>query len=363
MHLSFSSTKAMNTIGNLLRLTTFGESHGKAIGGILDGLPPNTLIDTKQVQSFLSLRSPGKRLTSPREEPDIVEFLSGLDSNSLSTGAPIAFVIANVDQRPKDYNSLSNLYRPSHADYTYALKYGIHGETGGGRSSARETAVRCVAGAIALQWLKTKGVEICAYVSQVGKHKIPQPSKIYANDEVYQYETRCPHSETDRAIRKEILQLKEQGNSIGGIVTCQAYGVPIGWGAPLYNKLNAQIAFALMSINAAKGVEIGDGFSLAELYGTQANDPMQITPDGKIKFLSNHSGGIQGGISNGEVITARVAFKPTATITLPQQTITHELKSTIFSAEGRHDPCIAIRAVPVVQSMFALALADAALQA
>lgn len=355
----------MNSIGERLRLTTFGESHGKAIGGILDGLPAQFRIDRDHVQRFLDLRRPGtSALTSPRLETDRIEFLSGLDASDYTTGAPIAFIIPNKDTRPKDYNNLLEAFRPSHADYTYHIKYGAHGQTGGGRASARETAVRCAAGAMALQWLEQNyGVKLSTYVSQVGPYTLPTDLGFIPQEEIYSYPSRCPHPDTNAQIEDYIKRLKREGDSSGGVVTCIATGVPVGWGEPLYDKMHARLASALMSINAAKGFEVGDGFAFASMRGSEANDSMGIDIAGQPIFRSNHSGGIQGGISNGAPIRLKVAFKPTPTIAQEQKTITHDGEETQIRAHGRHDPCLTLRAVPVVEAMTAITLCDLALQA
>lgn len=355
----------MNSIGTALKLTTFGESHGVGIGGVLDGLPAGFSIDLEAIRKFVSLRRPGSSpLVSARHEPDEIEFLSGLSSSMVSLGSPIAFFVKNIDARSSDYNNLSQVFRPSHADYCYHIKYGgYYGATGGGRASARESVARCVAGNIAMQWLqKEYGVSVFAYVSQVGTVRLPQTPTIQELQTVYQYPSRCPHTETNQAIQTYLQQMRAARDSVGGIVTCAIHGVPAGWGEPLYHKLHAHLSYSLLSINAAKGIEFGDGFVLAEMQGSVANDSIRTdSKTGEVKFTSNHSGGIQGGISNGAPILMRVAFKPTPTIGLAQKTIDVHGNSITLQAAGRHDPCVAIRAVPIVQSMAALTLADAAL--
>ncbi len=350
----------MNTIGKLFRLTTFGESHGKAIGGVIDGCPAGLFVDMEAIERELLRRRPGQsHYTSPRQESDMVQFISGLFRGE-TTGAPIAFMIDNKDVRSADYDSLSSIFRPGHADYTYFHKYGIRDPRGGGRSSARETAVRVVAGAVAKQLLAPLGIRCTAYTSQIGLVCIPQENaKEYSPEEVESSPIRCPDFNASGLMEAVIETAKKESDSVGGIVDCQISGVPVGWGEPLYGKLHAALGAAMLSINAAKGFEVGDGFALASMRGSEANDQMVAAEDGGISFLSNHSGGISGGISTGQDIRFRVAFKPTPTIGQKQQTVNEQGESISLSAVGRHDPCVVPRAVPVVEAMTWLTLADA----
>ncbi|MBD5337373.1 MAG: chorismate synthase [Bacteroides sp.] len=328
----------MNSFGINFRLTTFGESHGPAIGGVIDGCPAGWRLDTAEIQRELDLRRPGvSRLTSARREADHVEFLSGVLADGTVLGSPIAFLIRNTDQRSADYEALREVYRPGHADFTYQLKYGVRDHRGGGRASARETASRVVGGAVALQWLRQIAeIRIEAELTQVGSVRTTDGGDVLA----------------------EIERVRALGDSVGGVVSCRIDGLPAGVGEPVGDKLQARLAAAMMSINAAKGFEYGDGFAAAEMLGSKANDPMRKGADGRPLFLSNHSGGILGGISTGEPVTFRVAFKPTPSIALPQQTVNHDGNEVEIKVTGRHDPCVALRAVPVVKAMAALTLAD-----
>lgn len=354
----------MNSFGRIFKLTTFGESHGEAIGGVLDGCPSGIRINMEEVQGFMQLRRPGtSSLVSPRKEEDTVRILSGLLPDGTTTGHPIGFIIENKDVRSQDYSSLSQLYRPSHADYTYHHKYGIPPQAGGGRASARETAVRCVGGAIALQMLQQKfGISIFPYICSIGEATLTDQERSELSIErTYSFPSRCPHPEADKRFSHYLLKTATQGDSIGGLVQCIIKGVPIGWGSPLYDKLHARLAYAILSINATKGIEFGDGFASAEKRGSEANDAMDVTNEGAVFFKSNHSGGIQGGISTGATISFRVAFKPTPTIGIEQESITVTKERTTIKGKGRHDPCVAIRGVTVVHAMTALVLADEAL--
>lgn len=350
-----------NTSGRILKLTTFGESHGKAMGGVLDGFPVGFTINLQEVEQFISLRRPGQSAwVSPRKESDTLHILSGIDSQGKTLGSPLAFIVHNQDTKPSDYHTYPDApLRPSHADYTYSVKYRGALQTGGGRSSARETLSRCVAGAIAMQYLRSLHVEIFAFVQQLGHITLPQDYSLLDLSGTYDYPTRCPDPTTHSLMVKLLESCIRNKDSVGGVVRCVIRGVSAGWGSPVYDKLSASLAQAMMSINAAKGFEIGDGFALASMYGSQANDPMSMGEDGRVKFLSNHSGGIQGGISNGEDIFFNVAFKPTPSISQPQTTITQSLKNSSIEIHGRHDPSVVIRAVPVVQAMAALTLLDA----
>ena len=347
----------MNTIGTQVRLTTFGESHGIAIGGILDGFPSGVVVDEDFVRSEMRRRRPGQSaVTTARNEADEVQFLSGIFEGR-TTGTPIGFVIHNTNNRSNDYDNLRDAFRPSHADYTYSAKYGIRDHRGGGRSSARETAVRVCAGALCKLALAQMGITIQAYTSQVGDVKLEGSYKDYNLALAEENIVRCPDAEKAAAMERLILDVKRNGDTIGGIVTCVAKGVPAGIGAPLYNKLSSSLAAAMMTINAAKGFDYGDGFASVTGRGSQQND-IFFDDNGAINTRTNHSGGIQGGISNGQDIYFRVAFKPVATILCEQPTVGVDGKDTIISARGRHDPCVVPRAVPVVEAMAALTILD-----
>ena len=347
----------MNTIGTQVRLTTFGESHGIAIGGILDGFPSGVVVDEDFVRSEMRRRRPGQSaVTTARNEADEVQFLSGIFEGR-TTGTPIGFVIHNTNNRSNDYDNLRDAFRPSHADYTYSAKYGIRDHRGGGRSSARETAVRVCAGALCKLALAQMGITIQAYTSQVGDVKLEGSYKDYNLALAEENIVRCPDAEKAAAMERLILDVKRDGDTIGGIVTCVAKGVPAGIGAPLYNKLSSSLAAAMMTINAAKGFDYGDGFASVTGRGSQQND-IFFDDNGAINTRTNHSGGIQGGISNGQDIYFRVAFKPVATILCEQPTVGVDGKDTIISARGRHDPCVVPRAVPVVEAMAALTILD-----
>ena len=342
----------MNTFGKKLTLTTFGESHGKALGCILDGVPAGLNIDESFIQGELDRRKPGKSpLETGRKEDDKIEILSGT-FEGLSTGTPIAMVIYNSNQKSKDYDSVKDLFRPGHADFTYYHKYGIRDYRGGGRSSARETAARVAGGAIAKLMLREIGVEIESGVCEVDGIRAEKSDFGYAR------ESRMMALDPDAESRQEeaILQAKKNHDSVGGVVLTRATGVPIGLGEPLYYKLDAILAEAMMGINAAKAVEIGDGIATTHMKGSQNNDP--ITPDG---FASNHAGGILGGISNGDTIIVKTHFKPTPSIFQPQKTINREGEAAICELKGRHDPCVAIRGAVVCEAMMALVIADMAL--
>ncbi len=347
----------MNTFGQIFRLTSFGESHGRGIGGIIDGCPAGVMLDVEQIQAELARRKPGQsKITTQRQEPDQVEFLSGLFEGK-TQGTPIAFAVWNKDQHSADYNDLKNIYRPSHADFTYMQKYGTRDHRGGGRSSARETIARVVAGAIAKQILDKVGVKIQAFVSQVGEVKL---DKNYTELDLSQTESnivRCPDAETAEKMIDRILQAGNDKDTVGGVITGVITGVPAGWGEPVFNKLHADLGFAMLGINAVKGFEYGSGFEGTKLSGSQHNDVFIQTENG-IRTKTNHSGGIQGGISNGEDIYFRVAFKPIATLLKEQQTIDMDNNPTTINPKGRHDPCVLPRAVPIVEAMAALVLID-----
>ncbi|MBQ5817552.1 MAG: chorismate synthase [Bacteroidaceae bacterium] len=347
----------MNTIGTQVRLTTFGESHGIAIGGILDGFPSGVVVDEDFVRSEMRRRRPGQSaVTTARNEADEVQFLSGIFEGR-TTGTPIGFVIHNTNNRSNDYDNLRDAFRPSHADYTYSAKYGVRDHRGGGRSSARETAVRVCAGALCKLALAQMGITVQAYTSQVGDIRLEGSYKDYNLALAEENVVRCPDAEKAAAMERLILDVKRNGDTIGGIVTCVAKGVPAGIGAPLYNKLSSSLAAAMMTINATKGFDYGDGFASVTGRGSQQND-IFFDDNGAINTRTNHSGGIQGGISNGQDIYFRVAFKPVATILSEQQTVDADGKNTIISARGRHDPCVVPRAVPVVEAMAALTILD-----
>lgn len=347
----------MNSFGRLLRLTTFGESHGVAIGGVLDGFPSGILIDNDFIRNEMSRRRPGQSaVTTSRNEADEVQFLSGVFEGR-STGTPIAFVIYNTNNRSGDYENMRNVYRPSHADYVYDVKYGVRDYRGGGRSSARETAVRVCAGALAKLALKQHGITVQAYTSQVGDIVLDKDYTLYDMAAVESNVVRCPDAEKAAQMEQLILSVKKTGDTVGGVVTCVVKGVPAGLGEPLYDKLSARLAQAMLSINAAKGFDYGNGFAAAYGRGSQQND-IFYNDNGMIATRTNNSGGIQGGISNGNDIYFRVAFKPVATILMEQPTVSSEGEDAVVKARGRHDPCVVPRAVPVVEAMAALTLLD-----
>ncbi|MFT4770881.1 MAG: chorismate synthase [Cryomorphaceae bacterium] len=347
---------AGNSLGTLFKLTTFGESHGEAIGGIIDGCPAGLQLDMDAIQKELDRRKPGQSdLTTQRKESDTVSWLSGIFEGT-TTGTPIAFIIPNADQRSKDYGNLKDVFRPSHADYVYEAKYGIRDYRGGGRSSARETACRVAAGAIAKQLLLAEGIEIKSYVSAIGQVELDKPhTELDLN--APENEVRCPEPSSAKAMRKAIENARDEGDTLGGIVTGLVLEVPAGLGDPVFDKLHADLGKAMLSINAVKGFEIGSGFAAAKMRGSDHNDGFEIV-DGKPSTRTNHSGGVQGGISNGMDIVFRVAFKPVASIGKKQQTITREGKETELEIKGRHDPCVVPRAVPIVEAMTALVLVD-----
>jgi len=348
-----------NSFGHLFRVTTFGESHGPALGAIVDGCPPRLPLSAEEIQVFLDKRRPGQsRFTTQRQEPDAVKILSGVfaDENGrqVTTGTPIALMIENADQRSKDYGDIADKYRPGHADYVYDAKYGIRDHRGGGRSSARETAARVAAGAVARKVLP--GVTIRGALVRVGPHKIDRARFDWA--EVENNPLFCPDAEAAARWADYLDEVRKAGSSIGAVVEIVAEGVPAGWGAPVYGKLDADLAAAFMSVNAVKGVEIGAGFAAAELSGEDNADEMRAGADGKPAFLSNNAGGILGGISTGQPIVARFAVKPTSSILTPRRTIDSKGNETDIVTKGRHDPCVGIRAVPVGEAMMACVLAD-----
>ena len=347
----------MNSFGNILRLTTFGESHGVAIGGVLDGFPAGVLIDEAFVRSEMMRRRPGQSaITTSRNEADEVQFLSGIFEGR-STGAPIAFTIANSNNRSADYDNLREAFRPSHADYVYDSKYGVRDHRGGGRSSARETAVRVCAGALAKLALKQLGMEVTAFTSQVGEIVLDGGYAAYDLSQAEKNAVRCPDAGVAAAMEQLILDVKRTGDTVGGVVTCVVKGAPVGLGEPLYGKLSASLASAMLSINAAKGFDYGNGFAAATGRGSQQNDIFYNNGNG-IATRTNNSGGIQGGISNGNDIYFRIAFKPVATVLMEQPTVTKDGVETTLVSRGRHDPCVVPRAVPVVEAMAALVVLD-----
>ena len=351
----------MNSYGTLFRISTFGESHGPAIGVILDGCPAGLVIDEDFIQSELDRRKPGQsKITTQRKEDDTFKILSGVFEGK-STGTPIAIVIENQDQRSKDYSHIQNTFRPSHADYTYEAKYGNRDYRGGGRSSARETAARVAAGAIAKLLLKESGIDITAFVSQVGEIKVDH----YTNLDLTKTEdniVRCPDQKTAEKMIALIDEVRLSRDTVGGIVTCVIKNTPVGLGEPVFDKLHAELGKAMLSINAVKGFEYGSGFEGIKLRGSQHNDEFYKEGE-KIRTKTNHSGGVQGGISNGEDIYFNVAFKPVATIMQNQRSVDKEGNEATVSGKGRHDPCVVPRAVPIVEAMAALVLADFVLRA
>ena len=349
-----------NTFGNLFRLTTFGESHGEAIGGVVDGMPPGIDIDLAFIQQELNRRRPGQsRITTSRQEADQVELLSGIFDGK-STGCPIGFIVRNQNQHSQDYENMRGLFRPSHADYTYYNKYGIRDHRGGGRSSARITISRCVGGALAKLVLQQKGITVQAYTSQVGNIALERDYQRYDLSLTETNAVRCPDPEKATEMEALIAQMKAEGDTIGGIITCVIKGCPAGIGEPEFDKLHAALGAAMLSINAVKGFEYGEGFDGVASKGSEQNDVFLPSPNNMkgANTTTNHSGGIQGGISNGQDIYFRVAFKPVATILQEQQTIDLEGHPTTFTAHGRHDPCVLPRAVPVVESMAAMTILD-----
>lgn len=348
----------MNTFGHLFRLTSFGESHGPGVGGVIDGFPAGVKIDFDFLQQELNRRRPGQSLlTTPRKELDKVEILSGV-YNGVSTGCPIGFLVRNENQHSSDYDSLAQLFRPSHADYVYHKKYGIRDHRGGGRSSARETIARCVGGAFAKMALRNKGIVVTAYTSQVGHLSLDKDYLQYDFSEIEKNPVRCPDAVKAEEFISLIQEVKAEGDTIGGVITCVIQGCPIGLGEPVFGKLHAALGAAMLSINAVKGFEYGSGFSGVSERGSQQNDVFVLDEQGKIRTRTNRSGGIQGGISNGEDIYFRVAFKPVATLLKEQDTVNVDGNPTTFTARGRHDACVLPRAVPVVEAMAAMTILD-----
>jgi chorismate synthase len=348
---------AGNTFGTLFKLTTFGESHGIAVGGIIDGCPSELEIDFNFIQEQLNKRRPGQSaIVTPRDEKDKVIFLSGIYEGK-TTGTPIAFMVNNEDQQSKDYSHLKDMYRPSHADYTYNAKYGIRDHRGSGRASARETLSRVVAGAIAQLWLKQFKISFNAYVSQIGGIKLTKTVNLSDFAEIEKSEVRCPHQETAMQMIALIKATEVEGDTLGGMISCHINGVPPGLGEPVFDKLHAELGKAMLSINAVKGFEFGSGFNAIMMKGSEHNDLM-VAENDKVEFITNHSGGIQGGISNGAPIYFNVAFKPVSSIKKKQSAIDSNNNQVDLQIKGRHDVCVVPRAVPIVEAMAALVIMD-----
>ena len=346
-----------NSFGKILVLTTFGESHGKAVGGILDGFPSNILIDLDFIQKELNRRRTGQSLfSSARKEDDRIEILSGIFEGK-TTGAPIAFLAHNIDHKTEDYEHLSDTYRPSHADFTYEQKYGIRDYRGGGRSSARETLARVAGGAFAKIFLSNKGISVTAYVKQIGPYSLPDDIIINDLSGISKSKIGCPHAETESKIIDYLEKIKSEGDTAGGIISCIIKGVPVGLGEPVFDKLQADLAKAMLSINAAHGFEYGSGFAGTSLKGFENND-LFVNKDGKITTATNSAGGIQGGISNGNDIFFNVAFKPVPTLMMDQESVNTKGEKVILKGKGRHDVCVVPRAIVIVEAMASLVIAD-----
>lgn len=353
----------MNSFGSLFRITTFGESHGPGIGVVIDGCPAGLAVATEDIQAALDRRRPGQSdLTTPRQEADRVEVQSGIFQGK-TTGTPISLYIRNQDQASHDYSHIEHAYRPSHADYTYDQKYGRRDYRGGGRSSARETAARVAAGAVAQQFLNQQGIRVQSYVSQVGAVAVPVGYEQLDLSLIDSNPVRCPHPETAERMAELIRQTRDRHDTVGGLVTGVLTGVPAGLGEPVFDKLHSELGRAMLGINAVKGFEYGSGFAGTLLFGSEHNDPFYTDEAGQVRTRTNHSGGIQGGISNGQDIYFRVAFKPVATILQPQATINDQGEAISLAGRGRHDPCVLPRAVPIVDAMSSLVLADMLLRA
>ncbi len=348
----------MNTFGQVFRLTTFGESHGAGIGGVIDGMPAGVEVDMDFLQAELDRRKPGQSaLTTARKEGDKVELLSGV-FEGVTTGCPIGFLVRNENQHSADYENMRNLFRPSHADFTYQTKYGIRDHRGGGRTSARETIARVVGGAFAKMVLRSKGIRITAYTSQVGEIALDKAYGELDFSEIEKNPVRCPDPQKAEVMAQLISEVKADGDTIGGIITCIIEGCPVGLGEPVFHKLHAQLGAAMLGINAVKGFEYGEGFAGVTARGSEQNDVFVPAPNGGITTLTNHSGGIQGGLSNGQDICFRVAFKPVATLLREQQTVDRQGNTVTLKARGRHDPCVLPRAVPIVEAMAAMVILD-----
>ncbi|MBW2436778.1 MAG: chorismate synthase [Deltaproteobacteria bacterium] len=352
-----------SSFGTLFCVTTFGESHGQGVGAVIDGCPPKMPLDENDIQPQLDRRRPAQsELTTPREEADRVTILSGVD-NGITLGTPIALMVKNTDQRPADYRRMRTVPRPSHADYTYQMKYGIQALSGGGRASARETVGRVAAGAVAEKFLSERyGIEIVAWVSAVAEIEAPSPDVLSViRKDIDRSAVRCPDSPSAEKMHEAIIAAQKAGDSLGGIISCVCRNIPAGLGEPVFDKMEALLAQAMLSLPATKGIEIGSGFAGSRMRGSEHNDVF-FKKGAQLGTKTNYSGGIQGGISNGEPIMFRVAFKPPATISLPQKTADFDGKDTVLQAKGRHDPCVVPRAVPIVESMAALVVVDLALR-
>jgi chorismate synthase len=348
---------AGNVFGNVFRLTTFGESHGKGLGGVIDGCPAGLSLDFDFIQNELDRRKPGQsKIVTQRKEGDKVEFFSGV-FDGVTTGTPIGFLIVNDNQKSHDYDHIKDKYRPSHADFTFQEKFGVRDYRGGGRSSARETASRVVGGAVAKLFLKSKGIEVTGYVSQVGNLKLEQPYQKLDFNEIEKNIVRCPDPKLAKEMIDHIMDIRKQGDTIGGVVSCVIKGTPVGLGEPVFDKLQAELGKGMLSINAVKGFEFGSGFDGVALKGSEHNDAFYVDKD-QVRTKTNNSGGIQGGISNGEDIYFKVAFKPVATIMQDQTSIDKHNNAVTVTGKGRHDPCVVPRAVPIVEAMAALTLVD-----
>lgn len=349
-----------STIGTLFKVSTFGESHGKAVGAIVDGCPANVELSEADIQPQLTRRRPGQSdMTTPRDEADLVTILSGVE-NGKTLGSPIGLMVNNRDQRPGDYQEMSNVPRPSHADFTYQMKYGNRAASGGGRSSARETIGRVAAGAIAEKILAERfNTRITAWVSAVGEIDArDMTGDNLTRGQIDANIIRCPDETAAAKMIELVAATRDRKDSVGGVLTCVAEHIPVGLGEPVFERMEAMLAQAMLSIPATKGFEIGSGFAGSRMFGSQHNDPFELKADGRLGTTTNHSGGVQGGISNGEPIVFRVAFKPPATIGLPQETSTFDGAASVLEAKGRHDPCVVPRAVPIVETMTALVLMD-----
>ena len=347
-----------NSYGTLFKITTFGESHGLSVGVVVDGCPAGLEISAEEIQQELERRRPGQsNITTQRKEEDEIIVLSGLYENK-TTGTPIAMMVNNKNQAGKDYSHLEHAFRPSHADYTYTTKYGLRDHRGGGRSSARETLARVAAGAIANKYLKQQNIQIASYVSAVGPIELKESYEALDLSLIDSNKIRCPEPATAEAMIKLVEETRKNRDTVGGVITCVIKGVPVGLGEPAFDKLHAELGKAMLSINAVKGFEYGSGFAGTKMFGSQHNDEFYTDENGKIRTRTNYSGGIQGGISNGEDIYFRVAFKPVATILQPQTSINDTGESITLEGKGRHDPCVLPRAVPIVDAMAALVIID-----
>ena len=346
-----------NSFGTLFRISSWGESHGGGVGVVIDGCPPRLNLCEDDIQPFLDRRRPGQsKITTPRDEADKVEILSGTFEGK-TLGTPIALLVRNTDARPQAYDEMKTKFRPSHADYTYQNKFGIRNHAGGGRSSARETIARVAAGAIAQKALSGDNLQITTYVDRIHDIECPTINEIPTLEQIEASPTRCPHTESAEEMEKRILEAKKAGDSVGGTIICRINGLPVGWGAPVFDRLEADLAKAMISLPATKGFEIGSGFQGTYLKGSEHNDLFE-EQGGRVRTKSNRSGGVQGGISNGEELYFRVAFKPTATVLQNQQTVDENGENTELMGRGRHDPCVLPRAVPIVEAMSALVLID-----